>query len=81
MRLKPAASAVSSASDHDLAGHGVAEIDDRVDESALLVLDHVFLVRHVRHGLELGIGDVRRAQAVLPAARLPDDQVRQPDEQ
>ena len=43
---------------HDLAGHRVAEVDDGVDEGALVLLDHVLLVRHVGHGLELGVGDV-----------------------
>ena len=54
---------------HDLAGHGVAEVDDRVDEGPLLVLDHVLLVGHVGHGLELGVGDVRRPDAVVALAR------------
>ena len=64
---------------HHLAGHRVAEVDDRVDEGPLVVLDHVLLVRHVGHGLELGVGDVRVRQALLVAAGA-DDEVGQPDE-
>ena len=66
---------------HDLAGHRVAEVDDRVDEGPLLALDHVLLVRHVGHGLELGVGDVGRPDAVFALARLADDQVGQPDQE
>jgi hypothetical protein len=66
---------------HDLARDGVAEVDDRMDEGALFALDHVLLVRHVGHRLELGIGDVRRSDAVVALTRTADDQVGQPDEE
>ena len=41
---------------HHLAHHGVAELDDRVDEGALLGLDDVPLDGHVGHGQQLGLG-------------------------
>ena len=43
---------------HHLPHHGVAELDDRVDEGALLGLDDLPLDGHVGHGQELGLGDV-----------------------
>ncbi len=52
-----------------------------MDEGALLVLDHVLLVRHVGHGLELGVGDVGRSNAVFALSLMPDDQVGQPDQE
>ena len=96
MRLYPAASAVSSAlrtrgvrldrhhvgpRRHHLAGHRVAEVDDGVDEGALVPLDHVLLVGHVGHGLELGVGDVGVVRPVLLVVGGADDPVGQPDEQ
>ena len=52
-------------------GHGVAEVDDGVDEGALVLLDHLLLVRHVGHGLELGVGDVGVRHALLPSSLAP----------
>ena len=58
---------------HHLAGHGVAEVDDGVDEGPLVVLDDLLLVRHVGHGLELGVGDVGAGQALFVAAGTDDE--------
>ena len=64
---------------HHLARHGVAEVDDGVDERALVALDHVLLVGDVGHGLQLGVGDVGVAHPLLVVAGT-DDPVGQPDE-
>ena len=61
---------------HDLADHGVAELDDRMDEGALLGLDHVPLQGHVGHGQQLRLGH-RRAEVL---ALLADEQVGQADQ-
>ena len=61
---------------HHLAHHRVAELDDRVDEGALLGLDHVVLEGHVGHGQQLGLGH-GRAQVL---ALLADEQVGQADQ-
>ena len=66
---------------HHLADHRVAEVDDRVDEGPLVLLDHVLLVGHVRHGLELGVGDVGVRQLLALLVPGADDAVGQPDEQ
>ena len=63
---------------HHLADDGVAEVDDRVDERPLGVLDDVLGVGDVGHRQQLGLGHVRR---LLLVARPPaDQQVGQPDE-
>ena len=51
-----------------------------MDEGPLFLLDHILLMGHVGHGLELGLGDVRGSDPVFALPRLPDDQVGQPDE-
>ena len=61
---------------HHLTDHGVAELDDRMDEGPFLGLDDVALDGHVGHGQQLGLGD----QGAHVAARLADEQVGQADE-
>ena len=45
--------------EHHLAHDGVAELEDRVDELALLALDRVLFGRDVGHGADLLLGDER----------------------
>ena len=61
---------------HDLADDGVAELDDRLDELALLVLDHVFLDRDVGEREQLLLGDERPLLQALAG----EDHVGEPDE-
>ena len=61
---------------HHLPYHGVAELDDGVDQCPLLGLDDLLLQGHVGHGQQLGLGHV--GSQVLPL--LPDEQVGQTDE-
>ena len=44
---------------HDLAHDGVAELEDRVDEPALLALDLLLVGRDVGHRAEVLLGDER----------------------
>ena len=61
---------------HDLAHDRVAELDDLLDELALLGLDHVFLDRRVGQGEQLGL---RHERALLQALAR-QQHVGQPDE-
>ena len=53
------------ARDHDLADDGVAELEDRVDHLALVVLDDVGVAGHVDEVAQLGLG-LERAVACSP---------------
>ena len=61
---------------HHLAHDGVAELEDRVDEPALLALDHVLLGRDVGHRADLLLGDEGALLQALPR----QDHVREADE-
>ena len=58
---------MSGRGQHDLAHHGVAELEDRVDEPALLDLDRLLVGRDVGHRAEVLLGDER----ALPSGRCP----------
>ncbi len=62
--------------DHHLAGDRVSELDDRLDELALLVLDHVLFDGDIGEREQLLLRDERPLLQALAG----EDDVRQPDE-
>ena len=56
--------------EHRLAHDGVTELEDRVDELALLAFDHVVVGRDVGHREDLLLGDER--PGLQPLARKHD---------